>query len=211
MVVGRPPLLSREDFIGAARALLEESGADGLTTRALGQAMGVDPTSLYRHFVSREELLVAVLDSILSEVFTSVDVESGTPRERLRRIGHAVRDGFGASGRSAALAAAITSAQPYGQFGTQLTLQLLREMGVAEADLAPSYQALESLVLGTTALDYTGAPDHAVQRARRFQSIADPALAAVGADPSMVDDNNTAAFTLSLDALLDAIETRARR
>jgi len=204
-------VLSRDDFITAARALLEKSGAEAVTTRALGQAMGVDPTSLYRHFASREDLLVAVLNAALEEAVDAIDLRSGTPRQRIERIARSARDVFGISGRTVMLAAVMTTAQPHGEGIMRLTLELFREMGVAEVDLAPSYQAFESLVLGMTAFDFTNAPDHSAQRARRYRATADPALEAIGAEPSLVEKNDAAAFELALGALLDAIEARATR
>jgi AcrR family transcriptional regulator len=210
-MAGRPPVLSRDDFITAARALLEEVGPDGLTTRALGSAMGVDPTSLYRHFASRDALLVAVIDSALNEMFADLDLVSGTPRERLARLARRFRDVFGHMGKAAALSALVTTPQPHGEFSTRIILDLLREMGISEPDIPMAYQSLESLAVGMTSFDFTSAPDHTNQRARRYRATNDPALADVGTDPARVSANDSAAFDFALDAVLDALEHLARR
>ncbi|WP_189642741.1 TetR/AcrR family transcriptional regulator [Deinococcus piscis] len=57
-----PAKLSAEAVLDAAQRLLEHSGPDALTMRALADALGVRPSSLYRHFSSREVLLRALGD-----------------------------------------------------------------------------------------------------------------------------------------------------
>lgn len=51
-----------EQIIGAAIALLSEGGTAALTTKNLAQAVGVSEPALYRHFASKLDILVAILD-----------------------------------------------------------------------------------------------------------------------------------------------------
>ncbi|NUO78382.1 MAG: TetR family transcriptional regulator [Lysobacter sp.] len=59
--------LQRETVVAAAMALLDEVGMDGLTTRRLAQALGVQQPSLYWHFKSKRELLDALAEAMLAE------------------------------------------------------------------------------------------------------------------------------------------------
>lgn len=59
--------LQRETVVAAAMALLDEVGMDGLTTRRLAQALGVQQPSLYWHFKSKRELLDALAETMLAE------------------------------------------------------------------------------------------------------------------------------------------------
>jgi AcrR family transcriptional regulator len=52
----------------AALALVATGGIDGLTMRALGQALGVEAMSLYHWFPSKERLLDAIADCLLARV-----------------------------------------------------------------------------------------------------------------------------------------------
>jgi AcrR family transcriptional regulator len=52
----------------------------GLTTRALGHRLGVDPTALYRHFRNKDELLTAMADSIVGESGPPVGADGDTSR-----------------------------------------------------------------------------------------------------------------------------------
>ena len=74
----RAMALHREDVIRAAVGLLDEVGLDRLTTRALTTRLGVQPGALYWHVRSKAELLSAIADEIMREVFTDApDSDSG--------------------------------------------------------------------------------------------------------------------------------------
>ncbi len=55
-----PAKLNPEQILDTAQTLLETSGPDGLSMRTLADALGVRPSSLYRHHASREALLLAL-------------------------------------------------------------------------------------------------------------------------------------------------------
>jgi TetR/AcrR family tetracycline transcriptional repressor len=91
-------MLRKADVVGGALRLLETEGLDGLTTRKLGDALGVRASALYRHFPHKQALLDAMAEGILEEV--SLDLPPGTWAEqgaelagRLRRALLAHRDG----------------------------------------------------------------------------------------------------------------------
>ncbi|MFD2610557.1 TetR/AcrR family transcriptional regulator [Deinococcus taklimakanensis] len=57
-----PSKLSSEQILDSAEVLLESQGPEALTMRSLAEALQVRPSSLYRHFQSRETLLRALGD-----------------------------------------------------------------------------------------------------------------------------------------------------
>lgn len=57
--------LSREAIVREALAYIDEHGAQKLTMRALGEQLGVEAMSLYRHVSGREDLLEAVVAHVL--------------------------------------------------------------------------------------------------------------------------------------------------
>lgn len=59
---GRPPRISREEVIEAARRIVAEEGVDRLTMRRLATEIGSTPMALYHHVRNKEELLVLLLD-----------------------------------------------------------------------------------------------------------------------------------------------------
>lgn len=67
---------SRARILAAATDLLVESGARSVTVDAVEATSGVAKSTLYRHFSSRDDLLVAVIRSALPDV-VDADVADG--------------------------------------------------------------------------------------------------------------------------------------
>jgi len=81
----------REEILSAACKLLVTGGLDGLSMRKLATQLGVTAPALYRHYESKETVLVAVVGEAF-KVFAQYlhrALEGRTPRER-----------FGLTGRS---------------------------------------------------------------------------------------------------------------
>ncbi|NKX54477.1 TetR/AcrR family transcriptional regulator [Arthrobacter sp. E918] len=53
--------------MSAAVQILDEHGLNGLTFARLGKQLGASPTAMYRHFSSREEILIAVADELVRQ------------------------------------------------------------------------------------------------------------------------------------------------
>ncbi len=71
----------------AARKLLDEEGAEGVTMRRVATAVGITPMALYRHYPNRDGLLNALADagfSVLSEKLASLRLKGGFDRQLLR-------------------------------------------------------------------------------------------------------------------------------
>lgn len=78
----------QKEIIDAAGKILTQSGISGLTTKNLAKEMGFSEAAIYRHFPSKEAIILAMLgflrsnmDSRISEVNQSLGVE-----ERFRLI-----------------------------------------------------------------------------------------------------------------------------
>jgi AcrR family transcriptional regulator len=80
--------------VATAVAFIEENGLPGLTMRRLGEELGVEAMSLYRYVPGREDLLDAVVESIVADMQHDVDVLE-SPRDGwqdfLQRLAHGVR------------------------------------------------------------------------------------------------------------------------
>ena len=57
-----------DQIVTAARELLERSGAEALTMRALAEALGIQAPSLYKHFRSKAALELALISDALWEI-----------------------------------------------------------------------------------------------------------------------------------------------
>ncbi len=62
----------REQILQALAAMLEQPGAERITTAALAARLGVSEAALYRHFASKAQMFEALIDYIEQAVFTRV-------------------------------------------------------------------------------------------------------------------------------------------
>ena len=86
--------LDRARIVGAAVSFIDEFGLPGLSMRRLGSLLGVEAMSLYRYVPGRENLLDAVVETILAEMEHDDEILAA-PRDGwqdfLIRLAHGVR------------------------------------------------------------------------------------------------------------------------
>ena len=86
--------LDRDRIITAAIEFIDEQGLPGLTMRRLGDALGVEAMSLYRYVPGKEDLLDAVVDSLVMSMEMDPEVLSAPEdgwQDFLQRLAHGVR------------------------------------------------------------------------------------------------------------------------
>lgn len=67
----RTPLLSRERIRDVALRLIDDEGLAAVTMRRLAEELGVQASSLYSHFPTKDAVLDAVANALIAEVDTS--------------------------------------------------------------------------------------------------------------------------------------------
>jgi AcrR family transcriptional regulator len=67
--------LSRERILRAALTLADEGGVEAVTMRKLGDALGFEAMSLYRHVANKDDVLGGILDLVLAETETPPPAE----------------------------------------------------------------------------------------------------------------------------------------
>lgn len=89
----RPPL-DRATVLAAAVRLVDAQGISELSMRRLARELGYEAMALYRYVPSRDDLLDAVVDRVVDEMYAAPEMQL-TPdddwRDYLRRLAHAVR------------------------------------------------------------------------------------------------------------------------
>jgi AcrR family transcriptional regulator len=70
---GTAPKLSRALIVETALALIDRSGAQGLSMRSLAQELGVEAMSLYRYVHGREDLLEGVVGLLMADLTSNLD------------------------------------------------------------------------------------------------------------------------------------------
>lgn len=205
---------TREVITQAALAFIDEHGVDALTLRALGQAVGIHHTAIYRHFASRDEVLGAVMGVVMRETLDDLPQDLEDPRERLLGLIRNLRRAFhthpGVIRTALVPAPQIADTQP-AQVFFGMVVQALRDAGLDGPDLAIHVRILEGYAIGTTVFDFAGAPVHLESRRQRYRAVPDAAFEAPSRDEAGIDALNEAAFDAGLVVLVDACLAAGRR
>lgn len=144
--------LSRDLIVRSALAYIDSQGAQKLTMRSLGSALGVEAMSLYRHVSGREDLLEGVVAQMMQGLEEDLDSElSETWQGYLQTFAHQVR--------------AVAVAHPH-------AFPLVATRHPAAPWLRPPLRSL-SLVENflSTLIDHGFTPDGAVHAYRSFSSF----------------------------------------
>jgi AcrR family transcriptional regulator len=76
-------------IIEAAGKILSTSGVSGLTTKKLAQEMNFSESAIYRHFSSKEEIVVDLLNYLaisLDEKYTTGISKNDSPEEQFKKL-----------------------------------------------------------------------------------------------------------------------------
>ncbi|WMJ69651.1 TetR/AcrR family transcriptional regulator C-terminal domain-containing protein [Stenotrophomonas sp. 24(2023)] len=85
--------IGRDNIVAAAFKILDEDGLDGLTLRKVACSLCIRAPSLYWHFKSKQALIDAMADAMVSEV--AVAIPAGQPwRQTLLQIAREFRQAF---------------------------------------------------------------------------------------------------------------------
>lgn len=205
---------TREVITQAALAFIDERGVDALTLRALGQAVGIHHTAIYRHFASRDEVLGAAMGAVMRETLDDLPQALEDPRERLLGLIRNLRRAFHAHPgviRAALVPAPqIADTQP-AQVFFGMVVQALRDAGLDGPDLAIHVRILEGYAIGATVFDFAGAPVHLESRRQRYRAVPDAAFEEASRDEGGIDRLNEDAFDAGLVVLVDACLAAGRR
>jgi AcrR family transcriptional regulator len=200
-VRGREPL-TRERIVAEALALVDEAGLTGLSTRKLGQRLGVEAMSIYHYFPSKQHLLDALVDHAISTI--PADSGAGNPQMRLRRLVYDYRAMAWRFPRLYPLIALHRHNTPIGVGFIERVLELVRALTPDDETAARQFRAFGYYLTGA-ALDetsgYAQGPSAAEPVSDEYIAAHCPRLAA--AAPYFKRPHWDATFALGLDALVE--------
>jgi len=153
---GRPPparrpglargSLTSERIVDESLKLLDEHGVAGFSLPKLGRALGADPTAVYRHFVSKDDIVLAIADRLIQEAMAGMEpracwvdtVIEGTRRLRAVYLTHPA---------AASLSASRTTAGPGEMRAVNLLVGAVLAAGFEGAEAVRIYRALGDFAL----------------------------------------------------------------
>lgn len=153
---GRPPprerrglrrgSLSPELIVKESVRLLDEEGTEGFSLPKLGRALGADPTAVYRHFASKDDLVLAIADHLIEEAMAGISPQPcwvdtlGDAARRMRRT-------YLAHPAAASLSACRTTQRPAEMRTVDVVIGAVLEAGFEGAEAALVYRAVGDFAL----------------------------------------------------------------
>ncbi|WP_210587186.1 TetR/AcrR family transcriptional regulator [Streptomyces sp. GESEQ-35] len=208
-------VLSEELIVATALRLIEEHGAEALSVRRLGRALGADPSSLYRYFRHTDDLMLAVADELIGRTLR-IWRPTGDWRADLRDLGLRMHAGALAHPRAAVLSSHRVTGRAHEIQAVETIIGVLREAGFPDAEAVRIYHAFVDQALAFAALDSAERvlpkaardAEAAVWRATYARLPADthPHIAATARH--LMADMRHSSYPAALDLLLGAAAAR---
>lgn len=206
--------LSREIIVAAADRVVEREGLDRLTFQSIGEELGAHPTSIYRHFRDKDELLLALIDTLRARSYSGGMVATDDWLADLRTQAHLIHDHYM---RYPEFALQMALRRPTDFASMEFSIGALRRGGYDQMQAALYARALGQLIRSASSIQaaLTALPAD-VQDAdeltwqmdyRRLDPAEYPEIAWAGdALPGIRDPR---AWETALDLLLESIERHA--
>ena len=214
---GRPARrepVTRERILDAAIALADEAGIEAVTMRRLGERLGVEAMSLYKHVADKEAVLAGIADRVAREfALPSPDDDWRAALRTTLVAAHAVLLRHPWAGP---LLESSLDPGPARLDYLDAVVGVLRGAGFSLPEVAHAFGTLDSHLYGFT-MQVANWPfeadtyaDTAAALAANLDADRYPNLLAMA---SMVVDAGGAPldFTFGLDLILDGLERRLRR
>ncbi|MFD9123885.1 TetR/AcrR family transcriptional regulator [Kitasatospora sp. NPDC059571] len=211
-------VLSERLIVETALRLVGQHGAEALTVRRLGAALGSDPSSIYRYFRNTDDLLLAITDELVGRAQQGWR-PSGDWRADLREIGLRVHASYQAHPQAALLAAHRSTGRAHETAAVEAILGVLRSAGFPDGEAVRIYHAFVDQSLGFAALDAAALALPAPARAAdelvwqssygRLDASTHPNIAATSR--LLAADMRRSGYPFALELLLDAIAARLPR
>jgi AcrR family transcriptional regulator len=202
-------VLSHALIIETALRLLREHGAQGLSARRLGVALGADASSVYRYFNGMDDLTLALADELMGRAVTGWNATGDWQRD-LRDLGLRIHSAYLSHPQAAVLTANRVSGRPQEIAADEAILGILRGAGFPDPPAVRIYHVFIDQTLAFAALDAASltlpeAALHADQRIWRatyaqLPEQTHPHVTAVA--DLLVERMNHSAYPAALDMML---------
>ncbi len=204
--------LNRAAVIAAALRIVDRDGVDGLTMRALGAELGVDPMAAYHHVPNKE----AVLDGVVEAVWTDIDVAVPADRpwqEQLEVAAHAIRAGLQRHPNAIPLMASRPNLSGPGLAAVDHVLGILLTAGLEPRAALQFVGAAGEFIMGHALVETSppppaGGPDLATAAEAAGAGSSLPHLTRAAAAVEMDDDWMDAVFAAGVAALVAGAEAQ---
>ncbi|MET9657145.1 helix-turn-helix domain-containing protein [Streptomyces sp. NPDC006510] len=205
-------VLSERLIVETALRLVAEHGAEALSVRRLGAALGADPSALYRYFRNTDALLLALADELIGRAQEGWTA-TGDWRADLRAIGLRIHASYRSNPQAALLAVHRTTGRPHEIRAVGTILGILRSGGFPDALAVRIYHAFVDQALAFAAQDAAALAlpkkaqeaDAEVWHAVYGRLSPDTHSNIAAAFPLLAADMRDSGYPFALELMLDAV------
>jgi AcrR family transcriptional regulator len=144
--------LTREIIVAESLRLLDEDGLDGFSLPKLGRALGADQTAVYRHFASKDDLVLAIADQLIDEAQAGLE-PSACWVDTLTEMARRLRTTYLAHPAAASMSAYRTTQGPAEVRAVDIIIGSILQAGFAGAEAALMYRAVGDFALSWAGLE----------------------------------------------------------
>jgi TetR/AcrR family transcriptional regulator, tetracycline repressor protein len=210
--------LTSDMILAESLRLLDEHGIEGFSLPKLGRALGADQTAVYRHFASKDDIVLALADRLIEEAMNGFE-----PREcwvdTLIEMAERLRRTYLAHPAAASVASYRTTQGPAEIRTVDIIIGAMLSAGFEGAEAALMYRAVGDFALSWAgfeasfrALDERLQQRDAAAWTRAYLAVSraeHPNIWQIREDLPDVDDEELSATILGL--VLDGLIRRAPR
>jgi TetR/AcrR family tetracycline transcriptional repressor len=208
--------LTPERIVTESLLLLDKDGVTGFSLPRLGRSLHVDPTAVYRHFSSKDDLVLAIADRLIADAMEGLEASSCWV-DTLVEVTTRLRRTYLAHPAAASLSAFRTMRRPAEMRTVDVIVGALLRAGFKGAEAAVVYRAYADFSLSFSGGEASlGALDQSVQDLDRMawagayltaQRAVHPNIWRIRyALPDVADDE---IFTTILGLVIDGLVLRA--
>jgi AcrR family transcriptional regulator len=138
--------LTSEVILAESLRLLDSDGIEGFSLPKLGRALGADQTAVYRHFASKDDIVLALADRLIEEAlvgFEPQDCWVDTLTDLAKRLRHT----YLAHPAAASIASYRTTQGPAELRGVNILIGAMLKAGFEGAEAALMYRAVGDFAL----------------------------------------------------------------
>ena len=204
--------LTRDRILEAGVALADRDGIEAVSMRRLGQELGVEAMSLYKHVADKDEVLAGIADRIAAD-FQLPDRDRPW-RSAIRECAIAAHRVLLRHPWAGPLLESMAAPGPARLAYLDAVVGVLRGAGFSLPDVAHAFGALDSHLYGFTMqvaswpFDAQDMPEVAAEMVETISAERYPNLVAMGSMVASSGQGIPVDFTFGLDLLLDGFERR---
>ena len=146
------PQLSTAQIVAAAMELIDETGLEGHTMRALGAKLGVDASTIYYHLPNKSALYGLIVDEVMSGLDLSSDDPARSVEDRLVVAAWQYRRALLVHPRALPLVGVRSMRSPAQLRGIEILLGIFFEAGLSPAEAMIGIDAIGQTVIGMTSV-----------------------------------------------------------